>query len=90
MRLLFALLLLAINCQAQRLSLSSNPDVLSSTGNDFGLFGAKEGLYSTTNDYGQLGSADSLFGASNDYGLGTTVKVIEPSFELIQVPLEVP
>ena len=74
MRLIIFAFLLAANCQAQRLTLSSNPDLLYSTGNDFGSAGAKEWLYSV----------------NNDYGLGATVKVFEPSFELIQVPLEVP
>lgn len=84
------MLLFGLEAHAQRLSLSSNPDVLSSTGNDFSLVGAKEGINSVNNSYGLLGSPDSLFGAANDYGLGTTVQVLEPSFELIQVPLEVP
>lgn len=90
MKILIPLFLLAASCQAQQLTLSSNPDLLYSTGNDFGLYGAPESLSSLSNSFGLLGSRDSLTGAANEYGLGVSVKVVEPTLEFIEVPLEVP
>jgi hypothetical protein len=75
---------------AQELRLSANPDLIGSTSNDYGLWGAPELINSFTNDYGPVGSPEFVTGISNDYGIGLGLKLIQPSFELIQVPLEVP
>jgi hypothetical protein len=75
---------------ARGIVVSTNPDLLNSTSNSFGLYGAPEGLYSFTNDYGILGSPEMLYSTSNDYGLGLRINVVDPSFEFIEAPLEVP
>jgi len=96
-RVVLALLLLGLPCSAQVLTrneliltrasaplLSANPDLLMSTANDFGPWGAPEFLYSFTNDYGPVGSPDFLQGVSNDYGIGLQIRFTESVF----VPLD--
>ena len=75
---------------AQEIRLSANPDLLNSTSNDYGRWGAPEFLYSFTNDYGPLGSPDFINGVSNNYGTGLDISLFQPRLELIEVPLEVP
>ncbi len=55
--------------------LSSNPDLLMSTANDYGPAGAPESLYSINNDYGPNGAPESLHSTSNDYGRGIKLSV---------------
>jgi len=69
--------------------ISANPDLLNSTSNDYGVWGAKEFLYSFTNDYGPLGSPEFLNSVSNDYGLGLRIRLVEPILEPVQMPLEI-
>jgi hypothetical protein len=59
--------------------ISSNPDLLNSTSNDYGPWGAKESPYSFTNDYGPIGSPDSLYGVSNVYGIGLDLVLLKPA-----------
>ena len=90
MRVLFVLLLSANIALSQQILISANPDLLLSTANDYGVWGAPEFLYSFTNDYGPIGSPDFLHSVSNEYGLGLSTRITEPSIELIEMPLEVP
>lgn len=85
--LLFGLANVA-NCQ--QIVVSANPDLLYSTGNSYGLYGAPEGLYSFNNDFGILGSPEMLYSTSNDYGLGVKIDVIEPRVEFINTSFEAP
>ena len=62
--------------------ISANPDLLNSTSNDAGPWGAKEFLYSFSNDVGPLGSPDFLNSVSNDYGTGLKVELVEPALDL--------
>jgi len=62
--------------------ISSNPDLLNSTSNEYGPWGAKEFLYSFSNEYGPLGSPDSLNGVSNEYGTGIKVQLADPVLDL--------
>lgn len=82
-------LLLTSLAHSQELRLSANPDLLGSTSNDYGPWGAPEFLNSFTNDYGPIGSPDVITGISNDYGTGLLISPLQPLLELIQVPLEV-
>jgi len=70
MKLLLMLLLLSSNLFGQQILISANPDLLYSTSNDYGPWGAPEFLNSFTNDYGPIGSPDWLGSVSNDYGVG--------------------
>lgn len=90
MKVLLVLLLTANIALPQQILISANPDLLLSTANDYGVWGAPEFLYSFTNDYGPNGSPDFLRSVSNEYGLGLSARIVEPSLELIEVPLEVP
>jgi len=62
--------------------ISSNPDLLNSTSNEYGPWGSKEFLYSFSNEYGPLGSPDSLHGVSNEYGTGIKVQLVDPVLDL--------
>lgn len=64
---------------AEDILLSSNPDLLLSTANDYGIAGAPESLYSVNNDYGPLGSPDVIYSATNEYGAGLEIEI--PTFE---------
>lgn len=100
--LIFALLLGTSSCFGQLLVgqtlfinsataplLSANPDLLNSTSNDYGPWGAPEFLFSFTNDYGPVGSPDFLTGVSNDYGTGLRLRLVEPILEPIQMSFEI-
>lgn len=95
MKLLLMLLLLSSNLFGQQILISANPDLLYSTSNDYGPWGAPEFLNSFTNDYGPIGSPDWLGSVSNDYGVGLKSKdllLLTPSLitpEEIAAPLEV-
>jgi len=84
------LIVLANTVNCQQIVVSANPDLLYSTGNSFGLYGAPEGLSSFNNDYGILGSPEMLYSTSNDYGLGVKINVVEPRIEFIDAPFEAP
>lgn len=58
------------NAQSQTAVISANPDLLYSTANDYGPWGAPEFLNSFANGYGPVGSPDWLGSVSNDYGVG--------------------
>jgi len=75
---------------ARGIVVSANPDLLNSTSNSFGLYGAPEGLYSFTNDYGILGSPEMLYSTSNNFGLGVKINVVEPRIEFIDASFEAP
>ena len=62
--------------------ISANPDLLNSTSNDAGPWGAKEFLYSFSNDVGPLGSPEFLNSVSNEYGTGLKVKLAESGLDL--------
>lgn len=62
--------------------LSANPDILNSTANDSGPWGAKEFLYSLNNDVGPLGSPEFLNSVSNEYGTGLKIDLIQPILDL--------
>ena len=62
--------------------ISANPDLLNSTSNDAGPWGAKEFLYSFNNDLGPLGSPEFLNSVSNEYGTGLKVELAEPVLDL--------
>ena len=55
---------------AQEILISANPDLLYSTSNDYGPWGAPEFLNSPNNDYGPVGSPEWLGSVSNNYGVG--------------------
>jgi hypothetical protein len=95
MKLLLMLLLLTSNLFGQQILISANPDLLYSTSNDYGPWGAPEFLNSFTNDYGPIGSPDWLGSVSNDYGVGLKSKdllLLTPNLitpEELEAPLEV-
>ena len=62
--------------------ISANPDLINSTSNDVGPWGAPENLYSFTNDYGPLGSPEVLTSVTNDYGTGLKIELLEPVLDL--------
>ena len=62
--------------------ISANPDLLNSTSNDAGPWGAKEFLYSFNNDVGPLGSPEFLNSVSNEYGTGLKVELVAPMLDL--------
>ena len=62
------------NAQSQTAVISANPDLLYSTANDYGPWGAPEFLNSFTNDFGPVGSPEWLGSVSNDYGVGLKPK----------------
>jgi len=62
--------------------ISANPDLLNSTSNDVGPWGAPEYLYSFANDYGPLGSPEVLTSVTNDYGTGLKIELLEPVLDL--------
>lgn len=70
--------------------ISANPDLLYSTANDYGIYGAPESLYSPTNDYGPVGAPEMINSVTNEYGYGLRVRLVEPVLESVEVPLEVP
>ena len=57
--------------------ISANPDLLNSTSNDAGPWGAPDFLYSFANDVGPLGSPDMLNGVTNEYGAGLKIQVLD-------------
>jgi hypothetical protein len=76
------------NAQSQTAVISANPDLLYSTANDYGPWGAPEFINSFTNDYGPVGSPDFLGSVSNEYGVGlrpSTLILLTPS---LITPLE--
>ena len=72
---------LATQLVAQEAVISANPDLLYSTANDYGPWGAPEFINSPNNDYGPLGSPEWLGSVSNDYGTG-----LRPSEVLLLTP----
>jgi hypothetical protein len=83
------------NVQSQTAILSANPDLLYSTANDYGPWGAPEFLNSFTNDFGPVGSPDFLGSVSNDYGVGLKPRdllLLTPSIitlEELEAPFQV-
>jgi len=76
MRILWLVVLLPMGplaILAEDILLSSNPDLLLSTANDYGKAGAPESLYSINNDYGPLGSPDVIDSVTNEYGTGLEI-----------------
>jgi len=69
------------NVQSQTAVISANPDLLYSTANDYGPWGAPEFINSFTNDYGPNGSPEFLGSATNDYGTG-----LRPSTLVLESP----
>ena len=63
--------------------ISANPDLLNSTSNDAGPWGAKEFLYSFNNDLGPLGSPEFLGSVSNKVGTGQRIRFSEDMLEQI-------
>ena len=63
--------------------ISANPDLLNSTSNDAGPWGAKEFLYSFNNDLGPLGSPEFLGSVSNEVGTGQRIRFSEDMLEQI-------
>jgi hypothetical protein len=57
--------------------ISANPDLLNSTSNDAGPWGAPEFLYSLTNDFGTFGAPEALHGVANDFGKGLKIQIID-------------
>jgi hypothetical protein len=90
---LFITLLLAVSVSmAQQARISTNPDLINSTANDYGPWGSPDFLNSFTNDYGPIGSPDILTSVSNDYGAGlnpSTLILLTPSL-LVPSELEIP
>lgn len=70
MKLFVILYLVVSSAIAQQILISANPDLLYSTSNDYGPWGAPEFLNSPNNDYGPVGSPEWLGSVSNDYGVG--------------------
>ena len=81
MKLLICLLTLANMSPAQEILLSANPDLLYSTANDYGPWGAPEFINSPNNDFGPVGSPEWLGSVSNDFGTG-----LQPSTLLLLSP----
>jgi hypothetical protein len=81
MKLLICLLTLVNVSLAQEILLSANPDLLYSTANDYGPWGAPEFINSPNNDFGPVGSPEWLGSVSNDYGTG-----LRPSELLLLTP----
>jgi hypothetical protein len=91
MKLLLTLLLAGNTLLAQEILLSANPDLLYSTANDYGPWGAPEFLNSPNNDYGPLGSPEFLKSVTNDYGFGITaaeLRLLRPS-EITPIELDI-
>ena len=63
--------------------ISANPDLLNSTSNDAGPWGAKEFLYSFNNDLGPLGSPEFLGSVSNEVGTGQRIRFSEDMLKQI-------
>ena len=61
---------------------SANPDLLNSTSNDYGPYGAPESLVSPGNDYGPLGAPEFLDSVNNEYGTGLKVELVAPMLDL--------
>jgi hypothetical protein len=57
--------------------ISANPDLLNSTSNSAGPWGAPEFLYSLTNDFGTFGAPEALHGVANDFGQGLKIQIID-------------
>ena len=77
---------------AQQARISTNPDLIDSTANDYGPWGSPDFLNSFTNDYGPIGSPDILTSVSNDYGTGlnpATLILLTPSV-LVPSELQIP
>lgn len=72
MKLFLILYLVVSSAVAQQILISANPDLLYSTSNDYGPWGAPEFLNSPNNDYGPAGSPDFLGSVTNDFGIGMT------------------
>ena len=81
MKLLICLLTLANLSLGQEILISANPDLLYSTANDYGPWGAPEFINSPNNDFGPVGSPEWLGSVSNDYGTG-----LRPSELLLLTP----
>ena len=62
--------------------ISANPDLLNSTANDYGPYGAPESLVSPSNDYGPLGAPEFLDSINNEYGTGLKVELVAPVLDL--------
>ena len=83
------------NAQSQTAVISANPDLLYSTANDYGPWGAPEFLNSFTNDFGPVGSPEWLGSVSNDYGVGLKPRdllLLTPSIitlEELEAPFQV-
>jgi hypothetical protein len=70
MKLFVILYFVVSSAIAQQILISANPDLLYSTSNDYGPWGAPEFLNSPNNDYGPVGSPEWLGSVSNNYGVG--------------------
>ena len=81
MKLIICLLTLLNVSLAQEILISANPDLLYSTANDCGPWGAPEFLNSPNNDCGPVGSPEWLGSVSNDIGTG-----LRPSELLLLTP----
>jgi len=57
--------------------ISANPDLLNSTSNSAGPWGAPEFLYSLTNDFGTFGAPEAFHGVANDFGQGLKIQIID-------------
>lgn len=80
-KLLLMIATLSSPLVAQEVLISANPDLLYSTANDYGPWGAPEFINSFTNDYGPNGSPEFLGSATNDYGTG-----LRPSTLVLESP----
>ena len=80
-KLLLMIATLSSPLVAQEILISANPDLLYSTSNDYGPWGAPEFLNSPNNDYGLIGSPEFLGSVSNEYGVG-----LKPSTLLLLTP----
>ena len=81
MKLFVILYFVVSSAIAQQILISANPDLLYSTSNDYGPWGAPEFINSFTNDYGPNGSPEFLGSATNDYGTG-----LRPSTLVLESP----
>ena len=69
--------------------ISANPDLLNSTSNDYGIFGAPESYWSPTNDYGPFGAPENINSVTNEYGYGLRLGLIQPVLEPVEVPFQI-
>jgi hypothetical protein len=88
MKLFLTLLLAGHTLLAQEIVISANPDLLYSTANDYGPWGAPEFLNSPNNDYGPLGSPEFISSVTNEYGFGVTATELQLFTPKSITPLE--